>query len=1499
MKQNKTFKIFCKSAKKINILFILLIFYSLFPPLLCNDCNPGKSLSDSTCFNGIIYINQLNYRSGHFASKKNNDLIIEYSGDPPVNSRLFYGVKNNGRGFFDDNYIRQKILTETNGRYESRNIFVSLQSDINKDKEYLFSTSSYQSLTELHDLENDSYKARYSDNFNGNRIFSFTYSLLGKTISNQNYYFLIFTSPSNKTNPDSEDGSLYVIKKFALTGFDLDNYDNSKSNLEITKFGDRVISGFIMDEESVIVILFLNNVDNNAQYTIRFYDYDLKKIGKDLVNWEDILIKDTNIVEHMGLYSNSIYLKDKIGLFIFFHKSKLNFQCFKFNKDNDNNYQKTDVFYVFFENRFDSDISLSDVHKINDNKVAFVTTSNNGINLYIILLDFYGSYSSYKFRIYNYTLFNDLRIKKELSVYSFKQDFLVFSSTMGPRNTDNGDPLTSFLIFFSYPNGTDFTINISPYIKNADNYDSTQNLFNYLMNTMKIENNIFGYKKVQKIKLVTIPEELLFYNENENTPINNEGFLYSNYILKQNTNKKKTDELYHLYYQFIAKEPSYSELYNSDIEIINSADYSSSYTSKEVYGRTNKLSFKLCHDYCETCYFFGGTNDAQNCTTCLSEYTYDYLTYINKYTGNCVPKDQMYDIEEHKLKLCASTEYKYYYNASRNGERYCFKYDYECPDAYNYFNTTSHECLNYIPPIPFTTPIIPTTIIKIPSTAPIIQKTIPIIPIPTTVPIIQTTINKVPSTIQIIPTTIPNVPTTIIKIPTTILNLPTTILNNPTTIPIIPTTILKIQTTIITTIPNIIKTTIIYNCNYYTIKTDCIFTNLTDREIYSKLKKDIISTYPINGSSVVVNGLNEYSFQLTNTFNENNNINSETDVSAINLGECENTLRDIYHLDDEESITILKYFKLEGLSNEKNILYELYHPTTHEKLNLSYCENYTYELYIPLNLSEEFKNLYEKAKNQGYDLFDSEDEFYNKICTPYTSGNGTDVILDDRMSIYYSKVINNTSCPENCVYISYSTETDYLKCECGVNNAEISTFDINNIITSNSYKSFYSTLQYSNYKVMICYNLVFNFKVFLHNSGSVLILILFILFIIFMIFYTFKGVSPLKISISKIVFEKFDKIPNVLQKYNPNNTFSQKKSNKSKSKDKLIVKNQIIRTAKNPPKKNDKNSLKNELVNQKKSKSISISTINNIKNELNKKSILKRKTAKNENNLAVFAFNTRMKEKKEKSVKLKVNENQTEKKLLGIKSNNNLIINDKKQENDSLKFEDLDNFELNNLDYIPACEVDERSFCRTYWSVLMREQSALLTFFACTDYNLFYIKLDKFIIQFCTNMAMNGLFFSDESMHNIYVNNGENDFIQQIPQMVYSLIIDHVLEVILCFLSLTDTSIYEIKELSKNKENAEKIIQIMNCLRIKLIVFFIFSFILLLFCWYFISAFCAVYQNTQIIFVKDSMMSFFTSMIDPFIIYAGTTLLRNISLAKCFNKKLSWLYSIAQFLPLF
>ena len=95
---------------------------------------------------------------------------------------------------------------------------------------------------------------------------------------------------------------------------------------------------------------------------------------------------------------------------------------------------------------------------------------------------------------------------------------------------------------------------------------------------------------------------------------------------------------------------------------------------------------------------------------------------------------------------------------------------------------------------------------------------------------------------------------------------------------------------------------------------------------------------------------------------------------------------------------------------------------------------------------------------------------------------------------------------------------------------------------------------------------------------------------------------------------------------------------------------------------------------------------------------------------------------------------------------------------------------------------------------------------------------------------------------------------------------------------MTDSHVYEIKNLPNDKNKAEKIMNILDCMKRKLVSFFCFTFLLFLFYWYFISAFCAVYQNTQKIFLRDCMISFLTSLIDPFVIYGLTTILRIISL---------------------
>ena len=166
-------------------------------------------------------------------------------------------------------------------------------------------------------------------------------------------------------------------------------------------------------------------------------------------------------------------------------------------------------------------------------------------------------------------------------------------------------------------------------------------------------------------------------------------------------------------------------------------------------------------------------------------------------------------------------------------------------------------------------------------------------------------------------------------------------------------------------------------------------------------------------------------------------------------------------------------------------------------------------------------------------------------------------------------------------------------------------------------------------------------------------------------------------------------------------------------------------------------------------------------------------------------------------------------------------------------------------------------------------------------------------------MAMNVFCFSVDSMHKIYFNYGKYDFIQQIPQIIYSTIISQLLELFLCYLCLTDKHIYKIKNLQDNKKNTGSVFLILKCIKIKLIVFFMFTFILFIFYWYLISAFCSVYQNTQIIFIKDSASSFLTGLLYPFILYLIPSVLRIISLQDVKNKRLKFIYKLSDIIPFF
>ena len=161
-------------------------------------------------------------------------------------------------------------------------------------------------------------------------------------------------------------------------------------------------------------------------------------------------------------------------------------------------------------------------------------------------------------------------------------------------------------------------------------------------------------------------------------------------------------------------------------------------------------------------------------------------------------------------------------------------------------------------------------------------------------------------------------------------------------------------------------------------------------------------------------------------------------------------------------------------------------------------------------------------------------------------------------------------------------------------------------------------------------------------------------------------------------------------------------------------------------------------------------------------------------------------------------------------------------------------------------------------------------------------------------------FFNDVSMHKIYLDYGKYHFFAQIPQILYSTIVSESIDVLLRYLALTEKDIYRIKKFKNKKDNIlskKKIFLILRCIKIKIFFYFLVSFFLMCLFWYYISAFCAVYKNTQIFLIKDSMTSFLISLLYPFGLYLIPTALRIISLRDK-KKRLKLLYKLSDIIPL-
>ena len=275
-------------------------------------------------------------------------------------------------------------------------------------------------------------------------------------------------------------------------------------------------------------------------------------------------------------------------------------------------------------------------------------------------------------------------------------------------------------------------------------------------------------------------------------------------------------------------------------------------------------------------------------------------------------------------------------------------------------------------------------------------------------------------------------------------------------------------------------------------------------DLYGQIKDYYIQTYynKNNISNTIIQTENAI-FQISKLEDQYNSDNF--DISNIHLGECEERLKLHYQIINDSLIIYKIDIKTSDMS-QTYVQYEIYNPKNFSLLDLSICDDLKISISAPVLLNNYTSSLYDSLKESGYNLFNYNDSFYNDICSAYTTENNTDITLNDRKKIIFSQFSNISLCQNDCEVKSYNSSNKKIMCSCSPqkNDLEDELISTNDKFTIKEIPdSFIKTLKNSNFVVLKCYELAFDFKDFGKNIGRIFMTIIIALSLIFLLVFCF------------------------------------------------------------------------------------------------------------------------------------------------------------------------------------------------------------------------------------------------------------------------------------------------------------------------------------------------------------------------------------------------------------
>ena len=206
------------------------------------------------------------------------------------------------------------------------------------------------------------------------------------------------------------------------------------------------------------------------------------------------------------------------------------------------------------------------------------------------------------------------------------------------------------------------------------------------------------------------------------------------------------------------------------------------------------------------------------------------------------------------------------------------------------------------------------------------------------------------------------------------------------------------------------------------------------------------------------------------------------------------------------------------------------------------------------------------------------------------------------------------------------------------------------------------------------------------------------------------------------------------------------------------------------------------------------------------------------------------------------------------------------------------NHKLNIYNYDEAILYEQRSYFRIFFIYLISKDNLLNLIFFNPPLILRPLRICLFIFNYACDLALNALFYLSDNISDKYHYSGANrlffSLINNMTKAIVSTIVGFILLLIFESLSNSSNNIVKIfrtqDNLLKKDKNykvsdetkikiSNELKKILKCLKIKIICFSVFELIFILFFFYYVTAFCQVYKNTQVSWLLDSLSSYIIS----------------------------------------